>query len=273
MIMCKCLLFANEVIFQIPNSRHLATLKRNGDFHDWCLQVYNWIHWSRVKIMHSRRESNHLTIHVVVTTVLSIFLIQDALGNLTTLDACSILCPSYPLTPDRDLNHLGPKKPTWRTHVKPMITGCSVHRSPRFFLPWIFSGSSRQHSGVGWYCWWKKSGERYGQYPMIHKVFYTSQVVVGGFFHQQYFRSFIMHCYILTPKKNSLVDVTLQGTTSNISHLKKRKILFKCPLKGDMLVPKTVLFVSKSGTPTKIVWTVDSNFETCSFARRLFFLP
>ena len=35
------------------------------------------------------------------------------------------------------------------------------------------------------------------------------------------------------------VKDTLQGT--NISHLGKRKIIFKMPLKGDMLVPRRVV--------------------------------
>ena len=41
-----------------------------------------------------------------------------------------------------------------------------------------------------------------------------------------------------------LLEVTLQGT--NISHLGKRKIIFKMPLKGDMLVPRRLLFQASS---------------------------
>ena len=235
--------------------------------------IYNWIHWSLAKILHSRRESNHLTIHVVVTTVFTIFLIQDALGNLTTLDACSILCPSYPLTPVGDaLTTWAPKTPPgalmwsqWSLAVR------FIARRDSSF-PEIFRDLHVSILGLD-----DTVGGRNPANDMVNIPWFTR-----FFIHPRWLlrvssvnsiseaSEYTAH-YILTPKKNSLVDVTLQGT--NISHLKKRKIIFKSPLKGDMLVPKTVLFVSKSGTPTKIVWTVDSNFETCSFARRLFFLP
>ena len=50
------------------------------------------------------------------------------------------------------------------------------------------------------------------------------------------------------PKISSVIKVPLQGT--NISHLGKRKIIFKMPFFGDMLVPWRVSFMFLAGIST-----------------------
>ena len=93
-----------------------------------------------------------------------------------------------------------------------------------------------EHLGtIGWYCWWTKScTTKDDDYPIIYKVFFTSQVVVWDFCHQQY-----QHlCNGLGWKQICVVDVRCSHTYKNSRKVAEKSSMQRIVQMQSVPVPR-----------------------------------